>query len=38
MSNNDKIKTSLTGFFIKALPWAIVFAAGFALGFFTGVK
>lgn len=32
MSNNDKIKAGLTGFFIKAIPWAIVFAAGFIIG------
>lgn len=38
MSNNEKIKTSLTGFFIKALPWVIVFAAGIVTGFFIGVK
>lgn len=38
MSNNEKIKTSLTGFFIKALPWAIVLAIGIAIGFFLGVK
>ena len=38
MSNNEKIKAGLTGFFIKALPWVIVFAAGGIVGFLVGAK
>lgn len=38
MSNNEKIKTGLTAFFLKALPWAIVFSAGLVIGFIVGAK
>ena len=37
MGNNDDIKSDLKPFWKKALPWAIVFGAGYVLGFVTGV-
>lgn len=38
MSQNEKVKGAVTAFLIKALPWAIVFVAGYVLGFLTGAK
>lgn len=37
MSNNEELKTGLMPFWKKALPWLIVGAIGYALGFVTGV-